>query len=113
MLRSRSPMFRVWFAIALGIAAPNLLAIVGRPVEDFFTLNTLLEGIRTAIGGAIAALITLHVDKPRNPTTRTRSDDPSVPGLPLEDRRRLQPDWEQEQISADKRATKPPNGPEG
>ena len=92
MLREKSPLFRVWFVIFVGVAGPTLITIVGRPVEELFTIHTLLEVVRAGIGGAVSATIALFVEKPRHPTTRSRSDDPSVPGGPVEDRRRLPPD---------------------
>ncbi len=94
MFRTRSPQFRIWFVLALGAATPTLLMLVGRPVETFFTLNTLLEAVRAAIGGSLAGLIALHVEKPRAIGTRTREDDPSVPGGVIQDRRRLDVDEE-------------------
>lgn len=90
MLRDKTSNQRTWFAIFLGTTAPTILMIVGRPVEEVFTLHALLEVIRAAMGGGIAALVALHIDKPRDPDKhRTRRDDPNVPGPPVEDRRRL------------------------
>ena len=75
MLRERSPLFRVWFVLLLGAVGPIVMGILGRPVEQFFTLDTLLEFVRVSIGGAFAALVSLFVEKPRPQHLRERALD--------------------------------------
>jgi len=90
MLRERSPRFRVWLVLTVGAVAPGVMALLGHPAREVFTLDSLLELLRVGVSGAFSALFALFVEKPRDPNVhRTRADDLNVPGAPVEDRRRL------------------------
>lgn len=75
MLKTRSPQFRVWFVLFLGIAGPGVMALLGKTAAEVFTLDSLLELLRICIGGAFAAVTALYVERPRRPGSRTRQLD--------------------------------------
>ena len=77
MLRERSPLFRVWLVLAIGAVAPGVMSLLGHPAREVFTLDSLLELIRVGISGAFSALFALFVEKPRQPVTRERIEDPA------------------------------------
>jgi len=85
MLRETSPKFRVWLVLVVGATAPGVMALLGHPAREVFTLDSLLELVRVGMSGAFSALFALFVEKPRDPNVvRTRADDTSELPKPVE-----------------------------
>lgn len=86
MLHTRSAGFRLWFVLLVGISGPGIMAILNAPAETFWTMQTLLDVVRVALGGAWAALVALFVERPR----RQWTDDERMLRLGYTDRERAE-----------------------